>query len=161
MDRRRLLAGAALLPLAACGGGQVNIPQIVDRVSAIPEQVVQVAALIERVGAGLQGGLAKAMPAVGEVGELVGTINAAVSKVKSVASAAAAAPVVQQVTSAIQTIWQRVSGLGGVARQVADAALSLVPDMQGLVGLLRPGARVARPMPSEQALAVLAAAAAR
>lgn len=163
MNRRQLLSAAAVLPLAACGGQLNAIPAALDAVSKVPAAVAEVSDLIKDISAGLDGGLAplvQGIPAVAEVTKVLSTINSAVDRVRKVTDTVSAAPIVSEVASAVSRLWEMAQVLGPKAKPLIDAAISLVPTLEGLVGIHRAG-RVYVPVPPVQARALLRAVARR
>jgi len=133
MDRRHLLATAALLPLAACAPGQ-------SASSVTPSQVVNDIGLIAT-------GLTGALPALGlagvsastvaTVGKYVSQISGLASSVSTALSTSAALPVVEQIGSVLQQILTVAGPLlpppWGAAVMAAEV---LLPVIESGVGML-------------------------
>ena len=134
MDRRHLLATAALLPLAACA------PPGQSGSAVTPSQVVNDIGLIAT-------GLTGALPALGlagvsastvaTVGKYVSQISGLASSVSTALSTSAALPVVEQIGSVLQQILTVAGPLlpppWGTAVMAAEV---LLPVIESGVGML-------------------------
>lgn len=146
LSRRRLLAGAALLTLAACA----NAVQVVDTVA--------------QDAAAIAGGLKGVLPQVGtivgvpaatvaKVGQYVADIQSAAGAVQAAAgSAPGQATAVQQIATAVNGIVGALAAFSAVLPSPVSAALAaasvLLPVIESAVGLVIPKtAAIALPPP--------------
>lgn len=156
ISRRRLLTGAAALPLAAalvgCAGQSASDP--------LAQLKVAVAALVTGLG-NLQTTLAPlALPAAvtTAIGTSLAAARRAAGALGAISGATDAQPVIKVLVGALGPVLSAVAGVAGLPSGVTlalAAVATLIPFVEQLAGLPTPKAMARPAMTPQQAIAIL------